>query len=320
MVGKSLVILTWLAATYLAMLFVAQQAWQLVLLSISAGLALACIGFSIQHDGGHGSYSKYGWVDRLAAFALDAIGGSSYMWNYKHNVLHHTYPNVEQLDDDISQSPWLRLSATDVHYGFHRYQHLYAWFLYAFVTPKWMFVDDFKRLVTQRAGPRRVPPPQGFDLWVLLAGKALAFTWMFAVPLLVHGPSWGLLGIYVLIAWVWGLCLATTFQLAHCNDVAHVGCWPREGETIPHSWAEHQLATTVNFAPGNAWATWFLGGLNYQIEHHLFPKICHLHYPEISPIVRDVCERHGIRYRVQPSMLSALRSHVAHLKHIGAAP
>ncbi|MCR9160531.1 MAG: acyl-CoA desaturase [bacterium] len=318
MVAKTAVILGWLVGTYVAM-FAATAAWQLLVLAISMGLALACVGFSIQHDGGHRAYSKRPWVSRLAAFSLDAIGASSYMWHYKHNVLHHTYPNVEQVDDDISQSPWLRLSTTDAHYSAHRFQHMYAWFLYAILTPKWLFVDDFKRMVTQRAGARRVPPPRGRDLAMLLLGKALAYTWMFVIPLIVVGPSWGLLGIYVLVAWVWGLTLATTFQLAHCNDNAEFGAWPSQGEQFSNSWAEQQLASTVNFAPRNRVLTWYLGGLNHQIEHHLFPRVCHIHYPAISSIVREVCERRGLRYRVQASMWSALRSHVAHLRRVGAS-
>lgn len=319
MLGKTSVILLWALGSYLTMLLVATQVWQMLLAAASMGLALACVGFSIQHDGGHKAYSNRAWVDRLAAFSLDAIGGSSYMWHYKHNVLHHTYPNVEQADDDITQSPWFRLSATDEHRAFHRFQHLYSWLLYGLLAPRWMFIDDFKRMLTQRAGARRVPPPRGRDLLTLLLGKALAFGWMFAIPLALHGPSWGLLGVYVLIAWIWGLVLATTFQLAHCNDVAEFVSWPPEGEAIPHSWAEQQLATTVNFSIGNRTLTWFLGGLNHQIEHHLFPRVCHLHYPALSRIVREVCEDRAIRYRVHPSMWLALRSHVAYLKRVGAA-
>ncbi len=320
MIAKSGVIVSWVATTYVLFLTAATQTWHFIALAISMGLALACVGFSIQHDGGHGAYSNRPWISKLAAFALDAIGGSSYMWHHKHNVLHHTYPNIEQVDDDISQSPWLRLSTTDAYYPAHRYQHVYSWLLYALVTPKWIFVDDYRRIFTQRAGARRVPPPRGWALAKLFLGKAVAYSWMFVTPLVVFGPSWGMLGIYGLIFWVWGLSLATTFQLAHCNDVAEFGVWPRKGESIPLGWAEQQLATTVNFSQGNRVLTWLLGGLNYQIEHHLFPKVCHLHYPAISSIVAEVCAERGVPYRVQPSMLDALRSHIAHLKRVGAGP
>lgn len=318
MLLKSLVIVAWVVTTYLLMLFVATAVWHFVLLALSMALSLAGVGFSIQHDGGHGAYSARPWVSRAAAFALDAVGGSSYMWDYKHNVLHHTYPNVEQVDDDISQAPWLRLSRTDPYFPMHRYQFVYSWLLYLFMAPKWLFVDDFKRLFTQRAGPRRVPPPTRRGIAALLLGKVFAYGWMLAIPLSIHSPSWGMFGLYVLIAWVWGLAMAVTFQLAHCNDTAEFGTWPQKGEPMARGWAEQQIATTVNFSQDNPVLTWYLGGLNYQIEHHLFPKVCHLHYPGLSHVVKEVCERRGIAYRVQPTMFSALRSHIGHLKRLGA--
>jgi len=319
MLRKTGIILTWLVATYLLLLLWAESWWTFAALGISMGLALAAVGFSIQHDGGHGAYAERPWLSRVAALALDGIGGSSYMWHHKHNVLHHTYPNVEQVDDDISQSPWLRLSKTDPYLPVHRYQHWYAWVLYAFVTPKWVLVDDFRRIASQRAGARHVPPPTGATLRTLLLGKVFAYSWLFIIPLAVHGPSWGMLALYVFIAWVWGCTLATVFQLAHCNADAETMSWPKDGETLEHGWAEQQLATTVNFSPGNAALTWYIGGLNYQIEHHLFPKVCHLHYPALSPIVRKVCEAHGVEYRVQPTMLESLRSHIVHLRRLGAS-
>ncbi|MCH9688400.1 MAG: acyl-CoA desaturase, partial [Deltaproteobacteria bacterium] len=317
MIAKSSIILAWATATYLTMLLVADTWWQLGLLAVSMGLSAAGIGFCIQHDGGHGAYSSNRSVTRLAAWALDFIGGSSYMWHHKHNILHHTYPNVEGADDDIGQAPWLRLSSVDEYLPVHRHQHWYSWFLYGFVPPKWMLIDDFRRIFTQRAGTRRVPPPRGRALAVLFLGKIVAYTWVFAIPIAIHGLSFGLLAIYMLVFWIWGLTLATTFQLAHCNADAEFSEWPAIDEPMGHPWAEQQLATTVNFSQNNPVVTWYVGGLNYQIEHHLFPKICHLHYPAISGIVRQVCEEHGVPYRVHPSLLGAIRSHILHLKRMG---
>lgn len=318
MVRKSATIVGWAVTTYLLLLFWAQAWWQFALLSVSMGLSLSAVGFSIQHDGGHGAYSRHRWVSRLAAFALDLCGGSSYMWHHKHNVLHHTYPNVEGADDDISQAPWLRLSRADELRSFHRHQHWYSWALYGVIPPKWILVDDFVRMFTQRAAARRIPPPKGKTLATLLLGKVLAYSWLIVIPLAVHGPSLGLLAVYMTIAWVWGVTLATAFQLAHCTETAEFAPWPVTGEPLAYPWAEHQLATTVDFAQDSWLVTWFIGGLNYQIEHHLFPKVCHLHYPAISKIVREVCEEQGIEYRVHPSMLAALRAHIVYLKRVGS--
>lgn len=317
MVFKSAVILAWAVGSYLLLLLWAEAWWMQALLAVSLALALAGIGFSIQHDGGHGAYSSNPMVSRFAAWTLDLMGGSSYMWHHKHNVLHHTYPNVEGADDDISQAPWLRLSTADELRPFHRHQYWYSWLLYAIVPPKWIFVDDFLRIRTERAAARRVPRPKGKALVVLFAGKVIAMTWIVVIPLAVHGFSLGLLAIYALIAWVWGLTLATTFQLAHCSTAAEFTEWPAEGEPMEHAWAEQQLATTVNFSQGSRLVTWYVGGLNYQIEHHLFPRVCHLHYPALSGIVRDVCNEHGVQYREHGSMVDALRAHIDHLKRVG---
>jgi len=317
MIAKSAVILTWTATSYFLLLFWAETWWQSVALAISLALALAGIGFCIQHDGGHGAYSSNPALNRLAAFTLDLMGGSSYMWDQKHNVLHHTYPNVLHADDDITQAPWLRLSESDPLLPAHRHQWWYSWLLYAIIPPKWIFVDDFNRLKTERAAARRVPRPKGRALVTLFVGKALAMIWILILPFAVHGLSLGVLGIYLLVAWVWGAALATTFQLAHCNDAAEFTPWPAVGEPMGHAWAEQQLATTVNFSADSAVVTWYVGGLNYQIEHHLFPRVCHLHYPAISGIVRKVCAEHGVEYRTHGTMLDAVRSHVAHLKRVG---
>ena len=320
MLLKSGVILSWAVGSYLALLLWADAWWVIGLLAVSLALALAAIGFSIQHDGGHGSYSSNRSVSRAAAWTLDLVGGSSYMWRHKHNILHHTYPNVEGADDDISQMPWLRLCTTDPRLPMHRHQHWYAWFLYSLLAPRWIFIDDFKRIRTQRAGARRVQAPQGRSLAFLFVGKALAFTWILVLPLALHGLSLGLLAVYFIVSWVWGATLATAFQLAHCNTSADFVEWPRPGKGLELAWAEQQLATTVNFSPKNSLLTWYIGGLNYQVEHHLFPRICHLHYPAIRPIVRDVCREHGVRYREHATFWDALAAHVDHLRRLGRAP
>lgn len=314
---KTFAIFAWTVGSYVGLVFFASTWWQVILLAIALALALAAIGFSIQHDGGHGAFSRNRKVSAMAAASLDLIGGSSYMWNQKHNILHHTYPNVVGADDDISQAPWLRLCRGDELLPVHRYQHIYSWLLYTIVPPKWMLVDDLRRIRTQRAGNRYVPPPKGRALELLLLGKAFAFTWWFVIPFAVHGFSLALVGTYLLIFFVWGNTLSMTFQLAHCNDAAEFTPWPREGSSLSDSWAEQQLATTVNFSRGNSIVSWYTGGLNHQIEHHLFPRVCHVHYPALSKIVREVCERRGVAYRDHGSVFSALRSHVVHLRRMG---
>lgn len=302
---KSLTLLSWLAGSYLALMFAHPAAWLAALLGISVGLAMAGIGFCIMHDASHGATSSSGRLNGLLAFSLDLIGASSALWRHKHNVMHHTYTNISGRDPDLEGGgPFLRLAPWQPVRPWQRYQHLYIWILYAVFPLKWWFVDDVKDLL---GGSVR-----GRALWAAVGGKALFVGWAFALPALLH-PSWALVA-------VWGIALATlgnvigaVFQLAHCVDEvdfvspnARAGCW-----------AEHQVATTMDFAPSNRLLTWYLGGLNFQVEHHLFSRICHVHYPALSRIVRQTCADHRLRYRCQPTLLGALGANLRWLRRMG---
>jgi linoleoyl-CoA desaturase len=310
---KTATLFGWLVASYLLLVFAAHGPWTAALFAGSLGLAMAGIGFNVMHDGGHGSYSSDPRVNRLMARSLDLLGGSSYIWHRKHNLLHHTWPNVPGLDDDIETGGLARLSPDQRRRPFHRFQWLYMWPLYGFLAVKWHFFDDFAFLATCRVGSRRFPRPQGRDLAVFAAGKLVFFTWAFAIPLLRH-PLPVVLATYVGCAFVLGLTLSVVFQLAHCVPEAATG--PAD----ELSWARRQVESSVDFARGHGLITWYLGGLNYQIEHHLFPQIAHVHYPAIAPTVEAVCREFGVRYSAYPTLRSALWGHFRFLQRLGASP
>lgn len=311
---KTLVILAWALASYVLLLFVATSWWTAAPLAVSLGLALAGVGFSVMHDANHGSYSTGRGLNRAAAATLDLMGGSSYLWRHKHNVLHHTYTNVEGMDDDIELRPFFRLTDGQRRFWFHRFQHLYWVPLFVFFTTKWILIDDFVALARGATGRHRFPRPPLGDLLQLLAGKLSFVTWAIVLPLLVVPLGPYLLG-YVLVSAVWGLTLGTVFQLAHAVEGVR---FVRAPLTLP--WVEHQVATTCDFARGHRLLTWYVGGLNFQLEHHLFPRIGHRHYPALAAIVRAVCARHGVAVHEHATLLGALRGHVRHLVHMGAAP
>ncbi|MBL8920098.1 MAG: acyl-CoA desaturase [Myxococcaceae bacterium] len=311
---KTAFILGWFVASWAVLVFVAATWWQAGLAAISLGLAMAGIGFNVQHDGGHRATSaRQGW-NRAMALTLDVLGGSSYLWHWKHNVQHHSTPNVAGLDVDIDIEPLVRLSPEQRWRPWHRYQHLYTWLLYALLAVKWHFVDDFKDVVSGRIGTRPFPRPRGFDLAAFVFGKLFFFTWAFVVPALFHPLAHVLLG-YLVASVVLSLSLALTFQCAHCVPGAS---FPKAD--AQREWAEHQAITAVDFAPAHPLWTWYLGGLNYQLEHHLFPRVCHVHYPKLAPIVRAVCEQHGVPYRVLPGVGAALWSHARFLFQLGRQP
>ncbi len=323
MLAKSAVILGWAVASYTLLLLWASTWWTAALLCGSLGLALAGIGFSVMHDGGHGAYSRRPWVNRLAAAVLDAIGGSSYFWRHKHNVLHHTYTNVEGVDDDIDAGPFLRMAESQPLRWAHRFQHLYMVpLLGLFFATKWILLDDFRSWYTGRVGGQAVPRPRGGEAVLLVAGKLCFVGWAFVLPLALHPPLHFALA-YLLVAFVLGVTLGLVFQLAHCVEGTEFEAPRAPGAQLPRAFVEHQLATTADFAPRSRLVTWYVGGLNFQVEHHLFPRISHLHYPALAEIVRATCAERGLVHRRHETLWGALASHVRFMRRLGrprAAP
>lgn len=316
---KTATILAWFLAAYVLLLFVVSSWWLVVPLAMVLGVAMAAIGFNIQHDGGHKAYSSRQWVNRLMALTLDLMGGSSYLWDWKHNSIHHTFPNVDGHDDDIDVGILARLSPQQPRYRFHRLQGIYLWLLYGFLAIKWHLFDDFYNVGVGRIGPHKIPRPRGKDLAIFIAGKVVFFGLAFGIPMLLH-PVWAVLAVYGLAAFVSGVVLSVVFQLAHCVGEAEFPvpvATETGGERMQTEWAVHQVQTTVDFARGNKILCWFLGGLNFQVEHHLFSRICHVHYPELSKVVEQACQDFGIKYAAHKSFWSAIGSHYRWLVEMG---
>ncbi len=316
---KTVAIIAWFIGSYVLLVFWADAWWQAILLAISMGTSLACIGFAIQHDGAHAAYSSRNWINQLMAMTLDSIGASSYYWKKTHNIVHHTFTNITGHDGDIDLGILGRLSPHQPWRKFHRLQHMYLWVLYGFISVKWLFFDDFRSFVEQKAGAFDVPRPRGWDLAVFVGGKLLFLSWALVIPMMFH--AWYLVLLFVLLAaFVEGLLLSVVFQLAHCVEEAEFPMPPAGTSEMENAWAVHQVETTVNFATRNRAISWLTGGLNHQIEHHLFPRICHVNYPAVSEVVKETCRDFGIRYSAHDTFSSALLSHYRWLRQMGNSP
>jgi len=315
--AKTAIIVAWFVASYgLLLAWGGTSGWLAAALTLSLALAMAGIGFSIMHDANHGSYSRSPRVNYAWGLALDFIGASSYLWRRKHNVQHHTFANVDGLDTDIDAGPFLRLSPTQPLRRFQRFQHVYAWPLYGLLLIKWWFFDDFRNLLGGRIGAVPFSRPRGRELATLIAGKASFVGWSLVVPALVFRSVW----VPVLFgfgAMVLGFVLSIVFQLAHALPDAQFHAAGTEDRHLPTGWAEHQVLATADFAPRNRLLGWYLGGLNFQIEHHLFPDVCHVHYPALSRLVEESCRAFGIPYRAYPSLGRAVAAHHGLLRWLG---
>ncbi len=304
-------------AIYVHVVFFTPIAWIAVPECILFGALTAAIGFNVMHDGAHGSFSKNKLINKMAGFSLNFLGASSIMWNMKHNIIHHTYTNIDGVDDDIEARPWLRFAASQKKLRMHKFQHYYFWFLYSLLHLMWLFVSDYKKYFSGKIGSvplRKMTIREHFSFWIAKAGYAFMFI---VLPILLIGFVEWMIG-FLILTMVTGFTISIIFQLAH--TVEHTSFpLPNEKGKIENEWAIHQIETTANFATKNKLLSWLVGGLNFQIEHHLFPKISHVHYPAISKIIKSTCTEFGLTYIEFPKMSHAVISHVAYLKRLGRA-
>lgn len=317
MVTKTVLLLALTFVPYALILQGTGGPWGMLGLCVAMGVGLAGIGFSVSHDGLHGAYSSKPWVNRMIGLTFDLVGASGYMWKITHNVIHHTYTNIQGVDEDLEVSPLLRLSPHSELRWFHRWQHLYAFFAYGLSTINWVFVKDYQQFLRKDLGPYQNKKHPIGAVAGLIAGKLFYYGWAIVLPLAVAPVTWWQFAIGFLVMHLTaGFILGIIFQLAHVVEETDQLVPPSTG-LMPDEWIIHEMHTTSNFARSNRLLTWYVGGLNHQVEHHLFPKVCSVHYDRISGIVERVARAHNIPYHAHPTLRAAIRSHYVTLKRLG---
>jgi linoleoyl-CoA desaturase len=315
---KSAAMLSMYLLPFALILIFPMSAWLVLPLAVMMGMGKAGIGMGVMHDAAHGSYSSRKWVNDLMSANMYLLGSDVFIWKVQHNVLHHTYTNIEGLDGDIGPRGPLRLSEHAPLLKIHRHQHKYAFLFYGLMTLSKM-VRDFSQLRDYTksgitASQRRNPIVATFQLYFFKTAYLFS---MIGLPLLLTDFNvWQVLGGFFIMHWVAGFILATIFQLAHVIEGAEQ---PLETKTgfIENDWFVHELQTTANFARDNRLLGWYIGWLNFQIEHHLFPHVSHIHYPKIAPIVEKTAHEFGYAYNVKPTFFDAIVSHLQRLKELG---
>lgn len=302
--------------SYMFLVFQAQSPLGVAISATLLALALVGIGFNVQHDGNHGTFSRRPWVNRLAGLTLDLMGASSYFWGDKHNHNHHVYTNIPEEDADIDLGPLARMSPGQPWHWWHRYQHIYLWMLYSLVHLRYLW-SDLQRLALGKNDGLTVGYPKGADMAWLLGCKVFFLTVAFVIPLSLH-PVGVVLGTYVYVSMTMGVIFSVVFQMAHSVDVVlHPAT---HDDANRPEWVVHQIETTANFAVNSRVATFLLGGLNFQREHHLYPRIAHAYYPEISRVVLEVCKEHGVPCRENATLIDGIRSHHRYIRSMGLRP
>ena len=275
---------------------------------------------SIMHDACHGAFSSHPRINNILGYSMNLIGGNKFNWTIQHNVKHHTYTNIFGADEDLDNGNVLRLSPYSKWAWFHRFQHLYCWFLYLLGTLSWVTIKDFKQFKTlyQEFSNKRGTFIK--ELLVLVVSKLLYYIYIMVIPWIVLDlPFLTILVGFLTMHFVAGFVLSVTFQLAHISEHNHHYSSFAENQSAD-SWVEHQIKTTANFSRNSKFLNWYLGGLNFQIEHHLFPQICHIHYRKISEIVQSTVVEHGLDYYEHADLAKAIQSHYRTVKKYSAKP
>jgi len=313
---KTFILLFLAMYLYVQLVFFTPTWWIALPLCMLAGVNAAAIGFNIMHDACHGSYSQKKWLNNLMGYSLNLLGSNAFFWKVKHNVVHHTFTNIDGIDSDIVQSSLLRFCPTQPKLAVHRYQHIYGSVLYALSSMVWVFVNDFQKYFSRKV---YTTPINGMDTkehLIFWATKVFYVSVYLIIPMYFVGVLNALIG-YLAMNLTLGFVLAIVFQLAHVVEITEFEDAKGITLKIEDEWAIHQVNTTADFATNNSVVTWLLGGLNFQVEHHLFPKVSHIHYPKIQKIVAEVCARFEVKYRVFPTMSDAISSHFRMLRILG---
>ena len=319
---KTVVLFAAFFTPYFCFYFLPEQPIYIYLLQWALiGLATAGIGFSVMHDAVHGSYSiKQKLNNNLGHFSMLFIGGTVANWKIQHNELHHTFTNVDGLDDDIKPPvPFLRFSPFSPKSAVHKFQHIYAWFFYGMLSLVWTTTSEFKQILKYKNSgfyDNKTKEYQGVWSWIVFS-RLFYWTMFLVLPVIFTSYSfWMILPGFLIMHFIIGVTISSVFQSAHVSPDTTFRT-SEKGEDIPFSWAEHQLFTTQNFAMKNRILSWYVGGLNFQIEHHLFPNICHIHYKNLAPIVQELSKKFDLPYITKPTFRSVLLDHGKMLYHLG---
>jgi linoleoyl-CoA desaturase len=315
LLSKALLQFLMALALYTGLLFLPLPGWALSLGAVLLGINLAVLGFNVMHEGGHQSFSRHAWVNSAAAYMLNVLGGNTYYWKIKHNVNHHTHTNVAGMDSDINVEPFMRLHPNQPLRKIHRYQYLYWVLLYGISYIAWVFYEDFVKYFSGRVAVhmpvKRLAFREHLIFWLT---KVFYVTVYLVLPVAMLGWATALVG-FLIVTVTCGLFISVVFQLAHVVESTD---FPTESK-VTGEWALHQIRTTSNFATDNRFLFWLLGGLNFQVEHHLFPKISHIHYPQINKLVKQTCREFDVCYHEYATMYKAFTSHLKYLQKMGVA-
>ena len=320
--SKAIIMFSVFLVPLFLILTVSMPQWVLLLLTFVIGIGMAGVGMNVMHDSNHESFSSKKWVNKIMGSSMYILAGNVYNWKVQHNVLHHTFTNIPGFDEDIDAGRIIRFSKNAKWLQVHKFQKYYSIFLYGLLTINWAITTDFRQMhkyLKRKLSYGKFPNP-ATEWTTLIVTKIIYYLLWIVLPLLILDIAWWkvLIGFFVM-HYTAGIILSVVFQLAHIVPMAEMPLPDKEGN-LEHTWAVHQLYTTANFAPNNKFISWYTGGLNHQVEHHIFPHISHIHYGKIAKIVKETALEFNLPYNEYKTFHKAISEHFNQLKTLGAKP
>lgn len=320
--SKAIIMFSIFLVPLVLILTISMPQWVLLLLTVVIGVGMAGVGMNVMHDSNHESFSSKKWVNKIMGSSMYILAGNVYNWKVQHNVLHHTFTNIPGFDEDIDAGRIIRFNKNSKWLKIHQFQKYYSFFLYGLLTINWAITTDFRQMrkyLKRKLSYGKFPNP-ATEWTTLIVTKLLYYFLWIVLPLLVLDIAWWkvLIGFFVM-HYTAGIILSIVFQLAHIVPMADMPLPDKEGN-LEHTWAVHQLYTTTNFAPNNKFISWYTGGLNHQVEHHIFPHISHIHYGKIAKIVKETALEYDLPYNEYKTFTKAIAEHFNQLKTLGAKP
>lgn len=319
MLLKAVLFLSMYWGAYFFILFGSLSTGALLVLYASLGISGLFIAFNLSHDAAHGSLVSSPKLNKhIYYLTFNPLGTDAYLWGMRHNLSHHSFPNVDGVDADIDNNFLVRLSPNRPLLPHHRWQYLYAPVLYLFFTLHWVFIKDWHYLFRKDlANLRDIHHPAG-EVLGFLGAKLFYFFYLIALPIWM-GIAWETVVLgFLLFHGVMSYFFLFTNIMNHHSEEAE---FPKRDANgfLPGSWAQHQMATCLDFHPTSKVWNFFFGGFNAHSAHHLFPTVCHIHYPVISKMVIELTKKYGIAYK-QSTWWPSLRSHFRNMKKLGTTP
>lgn len=320
--SKAIIMFSAFLVPLILILTISMPQWVLLLLTVVTGIGMAGVGMNVMHDSNHESFSSKKWVNKIMGSSIYILAGNVYNWKVQHNVLHHSFTNIQGHDEDIDAGRIIRFTKHAKWLKIHQFQKYYSIFLYGLLTINWAITTDFKQMhkyLKRKLSYGKFPNPAAEWTTLIVTKLVYYFLWI-ALPLLVLDIVWWkvVIGFFVM-HYTAGMILSVVFQLAHVVPKTEMPLPDKDGN-LEHTWAVHQLYTTSNFAPANKFISWYTGGLNHQVEHHIFPHISHIHYGKIAKIVKETALEYNLPYNEYKTFTKAIIEHFNQLKTLGTKP